>query len=110
MSAERKSQDEATSTPSNANDTASNPNAGATSGADVRAFKQSILAKLKYAVGKDPANAYIHDWFEAIALAARDHLVDNWEESEARIDRKPQKRVYYLSLEFYMGRTLSNTR
>ncbi|MEN0108788.1 MAG: glycogen/starch/alpha-glucan family phosphorylase, partial [Pseudomonas sp.] len=73
---------------------------------DVQAFKHSILAKLKYAVGKDPANAYIHDWFEAIALAARDHLVDNWEESEARVDRTPHKRVYYLSLEFLIGRLL----
>ncbi|MEK1941062.1 MAG: glycogen/starch/alpha-glucan phosphorylase [Pseudomonas sp.] len=95
MSADRKSHDASNSS---TQAEASTP--------DVQAFKQSILAKLKYAVGKDPANAYIHDWFEAIALAARDHLVDNWEESEARIDRKPQKRVYYLSLEFLIGRLL----
>ncbi|WP_337058355.1 glycogen/starch/alpha-glucan phosphorylase [Pseudomonas sp. USHLN015] len=72
----------------------------------VEAFKQNILAKLKYAVGKDPRNAYSHDWFEAVALAARDHLVDNWEETEAQVDRKQHKRVYYLSLEFLIGRLL----
>lgn len=44
----------------------------------VDAFKNSILAKLKYAVGKDPQNAFGHDWFEAVALAARDHVIDEW--------------------------------
>lgn len=50
MSADRKSPDAPNSTTP---DAASTP--------DVQAFKQNILAKLKYAVGKDPANAYIHD-------------------------------------------------
>lgn len=73
---------------------------------DVAEFKESILAKLKYAVGKDPGHAYDHDWFEAVALAARDHVVDRWEEASADIDRREQKRIYYLSLEFLIGRLL----
>ncbi|WP_394558291.1 glycogen/starch/alpha-glucan phosphorylase [Aquipseudomonas alcaligenes] len=73
---------------------------------EVAEFKQSILAKLKYAVGKDPSNAFDHDWFEAIALAARDHVVDRWEEASAQLDRRNQKRIYYLSLEFLIGRLL----
>ncbi|WP_252273328.1 glycogen/starch/alpha-glucan phosphorylase [Pseudomonas subflava] len=73
---------------------------------EVAAFKQSILAKLKYAVGKDAGNAFDHDWFEAIALAARDHVIDRWEEASAQMDRRGQKRVYYLSLEFLIGRLL----
>ena len=36
----------------------------------VAQFKAAILAKLRYAVGKDPEHAFDHDWFEAIALAA----------------------------------------
>ncbi|MDD0843542.1 glycogen/starch/alpha-glucan phosphorylase [Pseudomonas sp. Gutcm_11s] len=75
-------------------------------GKEVAEFKQSILAKLKYAVGKDPSNAFDHDWFEAIALAARDHVVDRWEEASAQLDRRGQKRIYYLSLEFLIGRLL----
>ena len=73
---------------------------------EVDEFRQRILAKLKYAVGKAPANAYEHDWFEAVALAARDHVVDHWEDASAQLDRRQQKRIYYLSLEFLIGRLL----
>lgn len=72
----------------------------------VEAFKASILAKLRYAVGKDPENAFDHDWFEALALATRDHVVDRWEEASAQLARKDDKRIYYLSLEFLIGRLL----
>ncbi len=72
----------------------------------VEHFKALILYKLRYAVGKDPANAYEHDWFEALALATRDQLIDHWEESSTQVDRQAAKRVYYLSLEFLIGRLL----
>ncbi|MDH4653642.1 MULTISPECIES: glycogen/starch/alpha-glucan phosphorylase [unclassified Pseudomonas] len=72
----------------------------------VQAFKDSILAKLKYAVGKSPENAFDHDWFEALALATRDNLIDQWEEASSQVDRQDQKRIYYLSLEFLIGRLL----
>jgi starch phosphorylase len=72
----------------------------------VAEFKAAILAKLRYAVGKDPATAFEHDWFEALALAARDRLIDHWEESSTQIERQGAKRIYYLSLEFLIGRLL----
>lgn len=72
----------------------------------ISAFKNSILAKLKYAVGRDPSSAFDHDWFEAVALAARDHVVDQWEEASVAVDRRQHKRIYYLSLEFLIGRLL----
>ncbi|MDR8016119.1 glycogen/starch/alpha-glucan phosphorylase [Ectopseudomonas guguanensis] len=72
----------------------------------VAQFKAAILAKLRYAVGKDPATAYDHDWFEALALATRDHMIDRWEESSAQVERQGAKRIYYLSLEFLIGRLL----
>jgi glycogen phosphorylase len=74
--------------------------------ADVAAFRAAVLAKLTYAVGKDPDHAFDHDWFEAIALAARDHMVEHWMDHTRQIYRKGQKRVYYLSLEFLIGRLL----
>ncbi|BAP42899.1 glycogen phosphorylase [Pseudomonas sp. StFLB209] len=57
-------------------------------------------------MGKDPDHAFEHDWFEAVALAARDHMVEHWMDHTRQIYRKVQKRVYYLSLEFLIGRLL----
>ena len=74
--------------------------------ADVAAFRAAVLAKLTYSVGKDPDHAFEHDWFEAVALAARDHMVEHWMDHTRQIYRKVQKRVYYLSLEFLIGRLL----
>ncbi|MDG6400003.1 glycogen/starch/alpha-glucan phosphorylase [Pseudomonas quasicaspiana] len=74
--------------------------------AEVAAFRAAVLAKLTYSVGKDPAHAFEHDWFEAVALAARDHMVEHWMDHTRKIYRQVQKRVYYLSLEFLIGRLL----
>lgn len=74
--------------------------------AQVAAFRQAVLTKLTYAVGKDLGHALDHDWFEAIALAVRDHIVDPWMEHSRESDRSRGKRVYYLSLEFLIGRLL----
>lgn len=74
--------------------------------AEVAEFRAAVLDKLTYAVGKDPEHAFDHDWFEAIALAARDHMVDHWMDHTRQAYRRSQKRVYYLSLEFLIGRLL----
>ncbi|MFO1067085.1 MAG: glycogen/starch/alpha-glucan phosphorylase [Geminicoccaceae bacterium] len=70
---------------------------------------QAILAKLTYAVGKDPTSARPHDWYAATALAVRDRLVDRWLETTRKVRESGQKRVYYLSLEFLIGRLLTDT-
>ena len=57
-------------------------------------------------MGKDTRNASDHDWFIATALAVRDHAVDRWMESTRATYRDGRKRVYYLSLEFLIGRLL----
>ncbi|WP_410478042.1 glycogen/starch/alpha-glucan phosphorylase [Pseudomonas sp.] len=73
---------------------------------EVETFKHAVLTRLRYAVGKDPADAFDHDWFEAVALAARKYQVDRWEEATRAINRSDRKHVYYLSLEFLIGRLL----
>jgi starch phosphorylase len=73
---------------------------------DVAAFRATILNKLRYAVGKDAAAASEHDWFVATALAARDRIVDRWMDATHRTYRERQKRVYYFSFEFLIGRLL----
>ncbi len=72
----------------------------------VRAFRNSIVDKLTYMVGKDPGHAQEHDWFVATALAVRDHVVDRWMDATRRTYRDGRKRVYYFSLEFLIGRLL----
>jgi len=72
----------------------------------VAALRSSILDKLTYAVGKDAGHALPHDWYMATALAVRDRVVDHWMDSTRRTYRDGRKRVYYLSLEFLIGRQL----
>lgn len=75
----------------------------------VAALKKAITKKLLYTVGKDPAHASVHDWYMATALAVRDRMVDRWVETTRRTYAQGEKRVYYLSLEFLIGRLLIDT-
>ena len=74
--------------------------------ADAGSWRTRIAAKLTYQVGKSPITASERDWFVATALAVRDTMVDRWFESTRRTYGTGAKRVYYLSLEFLIGRLL----
>src|SRR5271165_7291768 len=69
-------------------------------------LKAAVLAKLTYSVGKIPEAASPRDWFLAVAYATRDIIVDRWVESTTAAYADGRKRVYYLSLEFLIGRLL----
>lgn len=73
---------------------------------EVAAFRDLIISKLKYSVGTEPDHAVEHDWFEAVAMATRDHLVKTWLDHPERARRHESKRIYYLSLEYLIGRLL----
>jgi starch phosphorylase len=73
---------------------------------DVAALRRALIAKLTYAVGKDPMVATERDWFVSTALAVRDRVVDRWMTSTRAAYSEKRKRVYYLSLEFLIGRML----
>jgi len=72
------------------------------------AMRESILSKLMYQVGKSRVGASERDWFVATALAVRDCVVERWLDSTADTYRRGAKRVYYLSLEFLIGRQLAD--
>ena len=69
-------------------------------------LKSAVLAHLTYTVSKDPVAARPRDWFLAVAHATRDIIVERWISSTNEAYRDDQKRVYYLSLEFLVGRML----
>ena len=70
------------------------------------ALQAEILEKLTYSVGKDAIVARPHDWLKATILAIRDRVIDLWFESSRATWRTSEKRVYYLSLEFLIGRLM----
>jgi len=69
-----------------------------------RTLEESILRHLCYSLGKDPAHASRYDWRVALSLALRDTVVDVWFASTRRTYEEKRKRVYYLSMEFLLGR------
>jgi glycogen phosphorylase len=72
----------------------------------VAELKAAVLAKLTYAVGKTAGLATPRDWFLAVTFATRDIIVGRWLESLDGVYVDGRKRVYYLSLEFLIGRLL----
>jgi starch phosphorylase len=73
---------------------------------DIATLRRAVIRKLTYSVGKDPIVASDHDWFVAVALSVRDRIVERWFPSTRETYAKGRKRVYYLSLEFLIGRLL----
>jgi len=76
---------------------------------DIATFRENILRKLTYAIGKDAGHASQLDWYEAVALATRDRMIDRWMDRTRETYRQNGKRVYYLSLEFLIGRLLTDS-
>jgi glycogen phosphorylase len=71
-------------------------------------LQESINYHIRYSLGKERRNLPPRDMFQAVALAVRDQLVDKMLETEQRYERADAKRLYYLSIEFLMGRSLGN--
>ena len=78
------------------------------SGSSVESLRGAVLAKLAYAVGKTKPEASQRDWFLATALAVRDRIVQGWQRSYDQTNSGGTKRVYYMSLEFLIGRLMSD--
>ncbi|CAJ0591949.1 unnamed protein product [Cylicocyclus nassatus] len=76
---------------------------------NVSNIKKAFNRHLHFSIIKDRNVATPRDYYMALANTVRDHLVSRWIRTQQHYYEKDPKRVYYLSLEFYMGRTLSNT-
>jgi starch phosphorylase len=75
----------------------------------VEALKTSIMSNLEYRLAKDQYSATGYDLFLSTAYAVLERLVERWIATQQTYHRMNAKRVYYLSMEFLLGRSLENS-
>ena len=74
----------------------------------VDGLKEDFEWHLRYTLGKGSIRATRRDEYTAFASAVRARVVERWITTQERYHRENARRVYYLSLEFLMGRLLGN--
>ncbi|WP_412093581.1 glycogen/starch/alpha-glucan phosphorylase [Rodentibacter caecimuris] len=75
---------------------------------DVQSLKEKIIYKLVFNIGRSPKEASQRDWLNATLFAVRDCVTEGWINTARTARAEKSRRVYYLSMEFLIGRTLSN--
>ncbi|MDI3279848.1 MAG: glycogen/starch/alpha-glucan phosphorylase [Bacillota bacterium] len=75
---------------------------------DVESFRRSVLHNLEYRLAKDQYSATRYDYFLAVAYAVAERLIERWIATQQAYHRENPKRVYYLSMEYLLGRALAN--
>lgn len=75
---------------------------------DKELFKRSVLYNIKTLYRKTLEEASPQQVFQAVAYAIKDAVVDKWMDTQEEFERQDPKTVYYLSMEFLMGRALGN--
>ncbi len=76
---------------------------------DKESIKKSIHYHLRYTLAKDDHTVSANDVYSSLAYTVRDRLIERWLNTQRNYYQKQAKRVYYLSLEFLIGRTLKNS-
>ena len=75
---------------------------------DTELFKRSVLYNVKTLYRKSLEEATDQQIFQAVSYAIKDAVVDHWMKSQKEYEKQDPKMVYYLSMEFLMGRALGN--
>ncbi|MGR3660127.1 MAG: glycogen/starch/alpha-glucan phosphorylase [Paracoccaceae bacterium] len=75
---------------------------------NVTEMRAKVLHHLTYSLGKDQSHASLYDWRMSLSLALRDLVVDPWFASTRKTYEAKAKRVYYLSMEFLIGRLIED--
>ena len=78
-------------------------------GTDAESFRKAFTDHIHHTLARNKMTVTDHEKFLAVAYAVRDRLVDRWIKTQNTYYDKDVKRVYYLSLEFLIGRTLGNS-
>ena len=72
------------------------------------AFKKSVKDNVKFLYRKTIEEATQEQIFQAVSYTVKDVIIDNWLETQKAYDEQDPKTVYYMSMEFLMGRALGN--
>ena len=72
-------------------------------------LKQAILWRVRYTMGREPETLHPSEWLKPVSFAVRDRLIDSMLATEDRYIAANAKRLYYISMEFLMGRTLGDS-
>ena len=75
---------------------------------DKKAIDEDFLRYYNRTLGRDKQHCTSHYLYEALAYTVRDRLMERWKETRFAYEEKDARRTCYLSLEFLMGRGLSN--
>jgi starch phosphorylase len=75
---------------------------------DKESIKRSFANHVEFTYGKDEYSATRMDFFNSIALSVRDRMCDRWNKTQQAYYNRDAKRVYYLSMEFLIGRLLED--
>ena len=78
-------------------------------GTDAESFRKAFTDHIHHTLARNKVTVTDHEKFLAVAYAVRDRLVDRWIKTQETYYKQDVKRVYYLSLEFLIGRTLGNS-
>lgn len=77
-------------------------------GNDAESLKTSILNHLRFSLARDVKGATTRDWWLATSYAVKDRILDRYMKTQAKHNNENTRRVYYLSLEYLMGRLMEN--
>ncbi len=78
-------------------------------GSSAKDFQKSISFHIEHSLAKDEYSTTNLDWYKSVSTSVRDRLMNLWNKTQKKYYDKDAKRIYYLSLEFLMGRTLNNS-
>ncbi len=84
------------------------PSTNALKGMDKRSIQESFVNHMEFSLAKDEHSATLRDCFVCLALLLRDRMFERWIETQQTYYEQDIKRVYYLSLEFLLGRSVGN--
>lgn len=77
-------------------------------GMDVDSFKEDIKQHLRYTLAKDKYSSTEWDNYRSVVLSVMDRLHDRWLNTQQAYYKNDEKRVYYISMEYLIGRLLDN--